>query len=138
MSYVVTIPVVNYSFFVADVGGEPMPPLDDREGWEIQEGAWIEVVPNLYEWPDGTQAPQATLCQSTSNPKHYKVFNQPSDVPRDKFRETGRNFGGTYSRRGWDQFTQGGLAALLKFYEIPDTDAPEAMENAMRSIQGTR
>ena len=137
MKYVVTIPAINYSFFVADVRGDSMPPLDDREGWKIEEGAWIELAPNLYEWPDGTEAPQTTLCQSLSDPKHYKVFNQPSDVPSNEFEPTKWNYGGTYSRRDWDQFTQKGLAALLKFHEIPDTDPPGAMEEAMRSIRGT-
>ncbi len=138
MVYLVTIPLIDYSFFVGDVEGDPMHPLESREGWEVQEGVWIEQVPNLYEWLDGTPAPEATLCQSLSDLKHYKVFNHPSDVPTNEFRPTGRNYGGSYSRKRWDRFSREGLSALLKFYEVPDTDAPEAMENAMRSIRGAR
>ncbi len=138
MTHVVTIPAINTSFFVADVPGESLPPLKGQPGWEIEEGAWIEVVPNLGEWPQGTEAPQTTLCRSLSNPQHYKVFNRPADADPTEFRATGMNFGGPYSRRGWDRFTREGLVALLKFYEIPDTDPPGAMDEAMRLIREAR
>ena len=136
MNYVVTIPTINCLFLVEDLPGESTLPLKGPIDWRIEEGGWVELVPNLSEWPNGTAAPQTTVCQSYVNLKRYKVFNRPEDVPHDEFQITGMNWGGFYSRRQWEQFAREGLAALLEFYEIPDTDSPGAMDEVMRSIRG--
>lgn len=138
MKYVVTIPAVNYLYLVGDLPGESSPPLQGEKGWKVQEGGSVEVAANFGESPDGADAPWTTVCQSLSDPKHYKVFNHPSEAPSGEYRTTEWNWGGAYPRKDWDRFVREGLPALMHFHEIPDTDPPGAMDEAMRAIRGAR
>ena len=138
MTWVVKIPLnpmVRYLFMVETLPSEEATSLQGPGDWAIEEGGRVEVVPDFGEWPYGTKAPQTTVCQALEDPKYYKVFNRPSDVPLDQFQVTGLNWGGFHSRKGWDRYVGQGLAAMLEFSKIPDTDPPGAMEEVMRAIR---
>ena len=137
MRYLVTIPPTFISFAVVDGPGEGNGTLADHEGWQIEEGAVVEIVPDLYKWAEGAPAPRATLCRSNTDPKHYKVFNQPTDVP-DEFEPTGNNFGGVYSHQRWERYVRDSIPILLKLYQVADTDPPELVDETIRSIQRVR
>ena len=94
------------------------------------------IVPaDLYEWPDGEQAPGlATLCQSLDDPQRFEVFKQSSDIREGDFKRTGWAYGGTLSEPDWKRFAQD-LPHVLDFYQIPDTDPPGAMDEVMHSLR---
>ena len=77
----------------------------EREGLIVEEGAWIDVAPNISLWPEGARRPEQVLCQSVSDLKHYKLFKYRNEIPQD-YCETGLNFGGTFSKVTWEKFDE--------------------------------
>jgi hypothetical protein len=130
MGYAVKIPIMYTIFFMED---RP----EEREDMEIEEGARVEVPPNLYRRPDGSEAPEVLLCRSTTDPKHYRVFHDRKDVDPSEFTPTGMTYGGFYTRPMWERFSEA-WPEFKSFYTLPDTDPPGAMEEAMRLIRGAR
>lgn len=74
--------------------------------WEFRPDVVLDgVTPDLHEWPIGADSPEAVLCISRTDPKHFRVFKYRRDIDRSMFLETGWNYGGMYaaSRSLWDR-----------------------------------
>jgi hypothetical protein len=111
----VTIPEMFTTIFVAELPESPDPTMI------VEPGAWVEVPEDLYLWPEGTIAPQQTLCRSMTDPKVYRVFKYDKDIDRSRFVPTDTTYGGIYSREMWERFTEK-LPSLRAFYAIPDDE----------------
>jgi hypothetical protein len=125
----VTIEPLNTTYFVTG-----SPPGKD---WAIQEDVDLDLACNFHLWPLGEDRPEVVLCSSTSDPKHYKVFNHSREIDPAEFQPTGKNFGGVYSRTSWQRFLKM-LPADLAIQAIPDDDPPGAMDEAIRGIREAR
>jgi hypothetical protein len=101
MSCAVKVPGMNSVYFLTE-------PPDDREDFEIEEGAWVEVPMNHHLWTEDSPRPDPVLCQSREDRQHYKIFKYRDQVEEEVWEETGLNFGGTFSRTTWKR-----LAALF-------------------------
>ena len=131
----VTIPEMRSTFFAVNMSPNSFPASVDRTDWTIDDDVQLVVPEDLYLWPDGAEAPEpATLCRSKSDSKHYQVFKRPSDVREDEFSRTRMAYGGTLSESHWERFAQE-LPRILKFYRIPDTDPPGAMDEVLQSMR---
>ena len=131
MSCAVKIPGVPAVFFLTDVP-------DDPDELEIEEGAWVEIVSNYALWSGDAEVPRQFLCQSTADPKHYKMFKNTRDINPEEFAPTNLTFGGTFSKTSWNHYVQKAVPFIKSFHAIPDTDPPGAMEEAMRHIREAR
>ena len=110
---------------------------DDSLGLNVVEGGWIEVPPDIADWPIGTdRPPPRTLAVCETDPKHYRLFKFPDEVERAGFRATGMTYWGAYSPTSWKRFTEK-LPSIKAFYAIPD-DPPDAMEAATRYLREAR
>ena len=78
---------------------------ENAPGLEIEEG-WIDIPPNLNEWPGGADSPEQVLCRSRSDTSHYKIFKYRGEIDLTEFEETGMNFGGTFSKASWERFAR--------------------------------
>lgn len=134
MNYVVTIPAIETLFLVGDVPGETRPSLEGPTDWTIETDGWVEVAVNFSEWLSGA-APEMAVGRSLADPKRYKVFTRPQDVPQDQYQTTDWSWGGAYTRDRWEHFAHSGLPALLDLDQIPDNDPPGAMDEVMRRLR---
>lgn len=114
MSCAVRTPPLDSVYFLTELP-------DSREGLEIEEGAWIDIPPNVHAWPPGIRAPEQILCRSRDDPEHYKLFKYRDEVDGDEWEETGLNFGGTFSRRSWGRFAAS-LPSVRALHAIPDEE----------------
>jgi hypothetical protein len=126
----VTIPEMYTTFFLGELP-------ENREGLKVDEGAWVEIPEDLSLWPEGTVAPQQTLCRSTTDPKIYKVFKYDSQIDRSMFMPTGTTYGGVYTREMWERFVRD-LPDIKAFHAIKGNDRPGAMDEVLRSIREAR
>jgi hypothetical protein len=126
----VTIPEMYTTFFLGELP-------ENREGLEVNEGAWVEVPEDLSLWPEGTIAPDQTLCRSTTDPKVYRVFKYDREIDRSEFAPTGTVYGGVYSPEMWERFTRA-LPGIKAFHAIKGRDRPGAMDEALRHIREAR
>ena len=127
MTYAVRVPALHTICFVM---GEPF----RKDGWTVEPGAWVEVPINVNAWPDGAPRPEQVLCRSVDDEKHYKIFKYRDEVESDEWRETGLNFGGTFSTTSWEQF-----AETLPSNQSPlPPDNTEVMDEVLRQIQAGR
>ena len=126
----VTIPEMYTTFFLGDLP-------QDREGLDVNEGAWVEVSEDLSSWPEGAEAPDQTLCRSKSDPKVYRLFKYDREIDRSEYMPTGTVFGGIYSKEMWERFARS-LPGIKAFHAIKGRDRPGAMEEALRHIREAR
>jgi hypothetical protein len=111
MMYAVKAPPLDSVYFVAD---RP----EDAPGLVIEEGAWIDIPPNVHAWLPGIEAPEQVLCQSRDDPKHYKLFKYRDEVDGDEWEEVGL-FGGTFSKESWERFARR-LDSLRALHAVAD------------------
>jgi hypothetical protein len=110
----------------------------EREGLEIEEGAWVEVPPDVADWPtDYDRLAERTLGRCRAEPRHYKLFRHPDEADRAGFDSTGMVFGGVYTPAMWRRFAEA-LPEIKAFHEIPDDDPPGAYEEALRYLREAR
>ena len=114
MSVAVKTPPLKAVYFVTE---RP----DDVLGLEIEDGAWIDIPPNLHAWPEGVGRPEQVLCQSVTDPLHYKIFKYRMEIDPAEFREIGMHFGGTFSKSSWERFARV-HASFKALHAIPDED----------------
>jgi hypothetical protein len=126
----VKIPGMHAIFFLMELP-------EEREGLDVEEGAWVEIPSNIGLWSEGADDPRQTLCRSTSDPLHYKLFRGDRGINPAEFEPTGMSFGGTLSSSAWRRFAEG-VPAIKAFHAIPDTEPPGAMDEILRSIRGAR
>jgi hypothetical protein len=126
MLYAVTIEPLDAIFFLSE--------RPQGDNWHVQEGIWLDVPSNYDTWPQGEKQPEQTLCVSTSDPHHYKVFKSDSDIDPTEFRPTGKHFGGVYSRSSWARFVKN-LPAALAVLAVPDRERPGATDEAVAAIK---
>jgi hypothetical protein len=112
--YAVEISGWNSILFMAE-----RPPSGD---WTVAEGVEIDVPVNFDLWPEEAPQPDQTLCRSTTNPNHYKVFKYSSDIDRSEFEPTGKGWGGIYSKRSFERLVTK-LPILADRRDVPDDDA---------------
>ncbi len=98
MLYAVTIDPLNITCFVSD---RP----DDNE-WEVQGGVELEMSPLYGTWTHDLGPLRQTLCVSTSDPRHFRVFLHSKDITNRDYRPTGRRFGGFFSKAAWERFAK--------------------------------
>lgn len=109
-----------------------------RDGLVIEEGAWIEVPPDIVDWPDGADRPPSpTLGVSRSDPGHYRLFKRPEEVEAAGFEPTGKSFGGHYSPSQWERLVRR-IPSMRAFEAIKGNDRPGAMDEALRYIREAR
>lgn len=116
MSYAVKTPPLRSIYFLMDLP-------EDREGLEIEDGAWVDIPPNVHAWPPGTNAPEQVLCRLRQDPKHYKLFKYRDEIDGADWEDTGMNLGGTFSASSWGRFARG-LGSLKALHAIPDAEGP--------------
>ncbi len=127
----VIIPEMRATLFVVNLAPESV----DRFHWTIDDDVHLDVPNDLYSWPDGVEAPGlAILCKSIGDSKHYKVFKRAADVHAAEFAPTETAYGGVYSESHWAHFVQD-LPRILKFYQVPDTDPPGALEEVLQTMK---
>ena len=131
MSCAVRVPEMNAIIFL------PTNPPEDRGGLTFEDGAWVEISPTDPPQSNGTVSSRPTLCQSTTEPRHYKVFWHDEDVDRSEFIPTGMLFGGIYSRSMWMRLVEA-LPGIKAFNAIGGNDPPGAMDEALRYIREAR
>ncbi len=80
-------------------------------------------------WPVGNRRPDKVLCRSRVNPKLYKEFKYRDEIDPAEFEETGKRFGGIYSKERWiehkreaDERVRGWRETVKALAEIPDED----------------
>jgi hypothetical protein len=122
----VTIEPLNAVFFLGE-----RPPGDQ---WNVRDGVWLDVPANYDARPAGAECPEQVLCVSTSDPKHYKIFNDYKDVNENEFRPIGKRFGGVYSRSTWERFVKN-LPATLEFLRISDDEPQESPQSKVNGIK---
>jgi hypothetical protein len=111
---------------------------DEGDDWEIEEGAWVEVGPDVEDDPTGPDRPASwTLAISKDDPKHYRLFKYPEGVESAGFEPTGRSYGGVYSRSMWERLAEA-IPWMRSFEAIGGNDPPGAMDEALRSIREAR
>ncbi|MHC5540877.1 hypothetical protein ACYOEI_21860 [Singulisphaera rosea] len=115
MMYAVTIEPLNTIVFLSD------PP--EEGDWDLEENISLDVPMNFADWIEGTELPEALLCRSTTDERHYKVFRYSRDVELTRYRPTGRMFGGLLSRSTWRHFVKT-LPMILTNLEIREEDFP--------------
>jgi hypothetical protein len=131
MSCAVKVPEMNAIIFLTtDVP-------ENRAGLEFEEGAWVEISPNDHLQSNGTEGTRYKLCQSTTDPRHYKLFWSGEEIDRTEFTPTGMLHGGIYSRSMWERFVEA-LPGIKAFNAITGNDPPGAMDEAMRHIREAR
>ena len=113
MLYAVEIKGWNSILFMAE-----RPPSGD---WTVQEGVEIDVPVNFDVWPEEAPPPDQTLCRSTTNPNHYKVFKYASDIDRSEFEPTGKGWSGIYSRKSFERLVKE-LPMLADLRNTPDEE----------------
>jgi hypothetical protein len=123
--YAVTIQPLNAVFFVG------VPP-GDVPG-DIQDNVEIDIPSYIYLLPGGEERPEQVLCVRKTDPKHYKLYKFQRDVDSGKYTPIGKNFGGIYSGETWERFREL-LPRYLEFAAIPDDDADEAADEALRAL----
>jgi hypothetical protein len=110
----------------------------EREGLEIEEGAWVEVPPDIIHWPtDYEHLAERTLGRSQADPKHYKMFKNLEEAERSGFEPTGMSYGGAYTPAMWERFTTA-IPAMKAFHAIPDDDDPGAGDLALSYLRRAR
>jgi hypothetical protein len=110
MTCAVRVPDVDSVYFLTE-------PPDDRAGLDVEEGAWIDIPPNVHAWPPGVEAPEQVLCRSSHDPKHYKLFKYREEVDGDEWEPVGL-FGGTFSKESWSRFASR-LDSLRALHAVP-------------------
>jgi hypothetical protein len=118
--YAVTIERLQGIYFLTEPPG--------KGPWSVAEGVELDIPSNYDAWPEGAPSPEQVVCVSTSNPKTYKVFKYARDIDPKEFRNTGKVFGGLFSKRAWKAFRKS-LAKHMAYLEIPDDDPPDSPEN---------
>ncbi len=69
--------------------------LDEGFNGSILKNVRICRVPDdLNEWPDPSEAPQAIVGKSETEPDLYRVFKFESELEGSGFRSTGKHYGG--------------------------------------------
>ena len=126
MLYAVTIEPLNTTFFVSE---RP----EDNE-WEVQEGVALDAAPLYGTWTADREPFEQILCESTSDPKYYKLFRNRRDIDPGQFRPTGRHFGGLFSKPSWDRFAKQAPAAIATLC-IEVDEPPGATEAAVAMIK---
>jgi hypothetical protein len=113
MTCAVRVPDIDSVYFLTE-------PPDDIQGLDVEEGAWIDIPPNVHAWPQGVEAPEQILCRSGSDPRHYKLFKYRDEVDGDEWEPAGL-FGGTFSKESWTRFALG-LDSIGALHAIPDEE----------------
>ena len=69
--------------------------LDKGLNGRIRENVRLCPVPDdLNDWPEGSEAPQAIVGKSETEPDLYRVFKFESELEGSGFRSTGKHYGG--------------------------------------------
>jgi hypothetical protein len=110
---------------------------ENRAGLEFEEGAWLEISPNHQLRSDGVEECQYSLCQSKTDPRHYKLFWCDAEVDRSEYEPTGMHHGGFYSRSMWERLVKA-LPSIKAFNAITGNDPPGAMDQALKYIREAR
>ena len=110
----------------------------ERQGLEIEEGAWVEVPSDLPDWPARNgQLAKRVLGRCGTNPQHYKMFKTLEEAERSGFEPTGMSHGGDYTPAMWSRFASA-LPKIKAFHEIPDDDPPGAGDLALSYLRRDR
>jgi hypothetical protein len=125
MLYAVTIDPLNTTCFVSD---RP----DDNE-WDVQRGVELEMSPLYGTWTPDLGPLRQTLCVSTSDPKHFRVFMHSKEITNRDYRPTGRRFGGFFSKAAWERFAKE-IPAGVAFLRIGEKDPIEATEEVITAV----
>ena len=130
MVHAVRVPTHNMICFVM---GEPV----TKPGWTVEPGGWLEVPINtFYGFRDSPELEWA-ICQAVNDPRHYKIYMDREQAEPEEWRETGLNFGGTFSAEAWEEY-----APILPEGEpAPSTvsdEEVEAYDNMLRNLRGGR
>lgn len=115
------------------------PAIIHQLGGRIVEG--IRYEPGEVEaedvWRDGEPAPNAALCVSTADPKHYKIFKYTRDI-RPPFVPTGMRPTEIDTGEKWRLFARN-LLELDRIASMTDeTDTPENWAAVMDALEGRR
>jgi hypothetical protein len=121
--YAVMIKPMNTICFVTKQPEALDPPIE--ENVEVVENVEIDIPPDLYNWPEGTDRPENALGEARDDPKRFKLFKYQKEMDHTEYHPTGINFGGLYSKERWDEFSKS-LPALLQFFAMPDDPVPSA------------
>lgn len=120
MLYAITIEPLNTMIFMYD--------RPDDSPWEVQEGVELDINPLFGTWTPDLGPLHQTLCISTSDPKHYKVFQHSKDIGIDEFRPTGRRFGGLFSKALWERYAKRAPSLIAVLCNGDDDPAGETEE----------
>ena len=112
MSCAIRVPGMASIYFVTE-------PPDDREDFEIEEGAWIEIPVNNHLWTKDSPLPDPVLCRSREDEHHYKLYKYRNQAEDEYWEDTGCSFGGTFSKRKWESFAKR-LPAFRALFAVPD------------------
>jgi hypothetical protein len=69
----------------------------------------------------GARQPETLLCQSSEDPKHYKLFKYRNEIEGSEWQDVGLDFGGTFSKDSWERFAAK-LPAIRALQAIPDDE----------------
>jgi hypothetical protein len=97
MTCAVKVPSLHSIFFLTE-------PPEDREDFEIEEGAWIEVPMNHLLSTEDSPPHDPVLCRSREDHQHYKIFKYRDQVDETIWEDTSLDFGGTFSKASWARF----------------------------------
>jgi hypothetical protein len=109
-------------------------------GWEVRQDVVLDAIaPDMDDWPPGADSPEAVLCVSKEDEKHFHVYKYRREIDRLNFRETGWNLGGIYaaSEPFWERLLKHHAEMEARLAE-PDDDPPGAMDEVLESIRRGR
>jgi hypothetical protein len=105
--------------------------------WEIRPDVVLDgITPDLHKWPVGADSPEAVLCVSKADEKHFHVFKYRREIDRSRFRETGWNYGGIYAetRPLWERLLEQYAEIQARLAE-PDDDPSGATGEGVETLR---
>ena len=126
----VTIPELVTTFFVEDLAEAPLPVVEGRDHWRIEDDVRVDVPADLYGWPEDEVPEPILLCRSAQDPGSYRVFKRSADVPDAKFHRTGMTFGRIWLPSHWGRFVLH-LPRLIDGYRVADGAPPVVGEEPL-------
>lgn len=108
--------------------------------WEVRPDVVLDPIPaDLHEWPIGADSPEAVLCVSQHDEKHFHVFKYRREIDRPMFRETGWGYGGIYAASApfWQKLLDHHAEMEARLAE-PDEDPPGAVEEVLGNLRRGR
>ena len=124
MLYAVTIEPLAVVLFTDE------PP--EGGNWDVEEGVSLDLPFNYAAWPEGSERPRQILCRLKSDPKYYKVFRYPREIPPE-YEPTGKSFGGFLPGPAWPEFARA-LSGAVASRATADDEPPGATDEALRAL----